>query len=559
MFTKTKKESQLNLYSHTNQFLSVSSQKVYEDSNSWHNLFREQVTMRIDEELFRPLFSQDNGAPNSSIRVLVSMMILKEAHGWSDSQLFEACNFNILVRSALGLFNMDDSLPANSTYYLLRRRIVEREKAGNENLMEKVFSQVTRSQAVNFQVNGKNIRMDSKLLGSNIAWYSRYELIHETLRKAYPYIKAYMNRLSLSNSDKKLLEQIADEAGDKVCYRSNQSDIAVKIADLGSLIYKITRQMRKHTSQEIQTLCRLFGEQYLKNKKDITPRSKEEISASSIQSPHDTECNFRNKDGNHKKGYSINVTETCDTEGALNLITNVQVDVAGAADCDFLQEAIEDSQEVVTQKIEVLNADGAFHSPNNQNYCKENEIELVLGAIQGKASRYDLLLDEKGELTVTDLQTGAIVSNRKIESRKEKNILKWAIKDDKGKNRYFTQKEIDTCLLRKQIAARPQAELNIRNNVEATIFQLGYHYPHDKSRYRGKIKHKIWANARCLWINFVRILKFILNSSANYAQIIQERLFLPQFMLKFVEMTILIQTIEKNNPIYSKIMTKNVF
>jgi len=176
MFTKTKKESQLNLYSHTNQFLSGSLQKVYEDSSSWHNLFREQVTMRIDEELFRPLFCQDNGAPNASIRVLVSMMILKEAHGWSDSQLFEACNFNLLVRSALGLFNMDDSLPASSTYYLLRRRIVENEKAGNENLIEKVFSQVTRSQALNFQVNGKNIRMDSKLLGSNIAWYSRYEM-----------------------------------------------------------------------------------------------------------------------------------------------------------------------------------------------------------------------------------------------------------------------------------------------------------------------------------------------------------------------------------------------
>lgn len=28
----------------------------------------------------------------------------------------------------------------------------------------------------------KQVRMESKLLGSNIAWYSRYELIHETLR-----------------------------------------------------------------------------------------------------------------------------------------------------------------------------------------------------------------------------------------------------------------------------------------------------------------------------------------------------------------------------------------
>ena len=83
--------------------------------------------------------------------------------------------------------------------------------------------------------------------------------------------------------------------------------------------------------------------------------------------------------------------------------------------------------------------------------------------------------------------------------------------------------------------------------------------PHDKSRYRGKIKHKIWANARCLWINFVRILKFILNSGTNYAQIIQKQLYSPQFMLKICEITILIQTIGKIKPVYSKITTKKEF
>ena len=98
-----------------------------------------------------------------------------------------------------------------------------------------------------------------------------------------------------------------------------------------------------------------------------------------------------------------NVTETCTPENSLNIITNVQVEVASAADCDFLQEAIESSQEVVIQKIETLNADGAFHSPDNQNYCKEKEIELVLGAIQGKASRYNLTMNEMDELIITSI------------------------------------------------------------------------------------------------------------------------------------------------------------
>jgi hypothetical protein len=46
------------------------------------------------------------------------MMILKEADGLSDEKIFENCRFNLLYRSALGLFNLNDSIPTESTYYL---------------------------------------------------------------------------------------------------------------------------------------------------------------------------------------------------------------------------------------------------------------------------------------------------------------------------------------------------------------------------------------------------------------------------------------------------------
>jgi hypothetical protein len=547
MFSITNKERPLKLFSNTHTFLSGSSLKEYEDNNHWHNLFRKQVTDRIDEDIFRPLFCNDNGAPNASIRVLISMMLLKEARGLSDSQLFEECRFNLLVRSALGLLNIDDSLPAVSTYYLLRKRIVDWEKSGNANLIEKVFSQVTHSQAIDFHVNGKSIRMDSKLIGSNIAWYSRYELIHETVRKAYSFIKAEQNRLSLCETERELLNEIAGESGEKVVYRSNKPEIESKMKVLGNIIYKITRQMSDHTSEFVQTLCKVFREQYIDSDNIITPRSKEEISAESIQSPYDTDCHYRNKDGNQVKGYSVNITETCDKD-SLNLITDVKVAVSSTADCDFLQPAINSTQQVVTQKIETANADGAYHSPDNQDYCKENTIDFILGAIQGKSSRYDLSLDENNHLTVTDLQTNTLISSCKVEPRKKQDQPKWKIKNEKGQSRYFTQKDIDTCLLRKQITARTQKELNVRNNVEATIFQLAYHYPNDKSRYRGLIKHKIWANLRCLWINFVRIVKFTANNLLNNTQIVKNTTILYRFVINIIETVFLIYLVKNFHP-----------
>lgn len=103
---------------------------------------------------------------------------------------------------------------------------------------------------------------------------------------------------------------------------------------------------------------------------------------------------------------------------------------------------------------------------------------------------------------------------------------KWRIPTEKG-YRYFTQKDIDTYTIRKQMAETPIEILQFRNNVEASIFQLGYHYPNAKSRYRGEIKHQMWANIRCLWVNFVRILNYI-------KQLCQRTLFFAKYAVNWL-------------------------
>jgi Asp-tRNA(Asn)/Glu-tRNA(Gln) amidotransferase B subunit len=165
----------------------------------------------------------------------------------------------------------------------------------------------------------------------------------------------------------------------------------------------------------------------------------------------------------------------------------------------------------------------------------------VIGALQGSPPRYDLSLDDKDELTVIDLKTNTIVPSQKIKSRK-KDITKWRVKTEDEKYRYFTENEIDMCLLRKKIATRTKEELNVRNNVEATVFQLGYHYSNSKSRYRGLSKHKIWANLRCLWVNFARILNFIRKNALNNAKTEANNLFLCQFLTNFIEIVVKILT-----------------
>ena len=50
--------------------------------------------------------------------------------------------------------------------------------------------------------------------------------------------------------------------------------------------------------------------------------------------------------------------------------------------------------------------------------------------------------------------------------------------------------------------------IDVRNNVEATILQYCFHTRNNKTKYRGLIKHKMQALARCAWINVHRLLLF---------------------------------------------------
>ena len=77
--------------------------------------------------------------------------------------------------------------------------------------------------------------MDSKLLGSNIAWLSRYELVHETLRlfcSKMDFTKIE-NTLSLSELD--LIKSLTTEKGNKVVYSCTGEEIRIRLIDLGIL------------------------------------------------------------------------------------------------------------------------------------------------------------------------------------------------------------------------------------------------------------------------------------------------------------------------------------
>ena len=80
MFKKTDPNPQLDIFTAPSMQLGSRASKKYSDPNAWHNQFYSHVTTKIDEEIFKPLFPEGkkSGRPNASIRILVTMSVLKE-------------------------------------------------------------------------------------------------------------------------------------------------------------------------------------------------------------------------------------------------------------------------------------------------------------------------------------------------------------------------------------------------------------------------------------------------------------------------------------------------
>jgi hypothetical protein len=100
-------------------------------------------------------------------------------------------------------------------------------------------------------------------------------------------------------------------------YRQTTDEITTRMDQLGHLTDRLLKAVPDYLAH-YQLLQRVFNDQYIVKDQAITARPKETISAQSVQNPHDPESTYRNKDGDKVKGYSANITETCNEEG-LNL------------------------------------------------------------------------------------------------------------------------------------------------------------------------------------------------------------------------------------------------
>jgi len=496
---------------------------------SWANSFYHEFFCRIDEEIFEVLYSSEASRPNVPVNVMVGLEVLKAWFGWSDEELYENYCFNLQVRYALGYDRLGDGDFVIRTLYYFRERLSKHHLENGVNLLEKVFEQVTDAQIRELQVRTGMQRMDSTQIASNIVDASRLQLLVEAIQRVHRILsEADQQRLSES-----FAPYLKGTAGHYTYRVKGKEAVQAHLQQAGSAIYHLLAELKDRYADELayQVLERIFAENFNLVEEGICPKENRELASGSLQSVDDLEASYRTKGNAHYKGYVANLTETCDPENDLQLITKVQVAPNNVDDSQLLAEALPNLQE--RTDLDTLMTDGAFGGKASDAALEGQDVKLIQTAIRGPKpdshqfhlSDFDIHFDQQGaptDITCPFKQKVPITPARTtgLHARFDPQICSTCPFHQEERCRAYPQKRDPRYLLafdlkqaraaqrRKNFLEHQDHGQNLRAAVEATVRSVKHPFRSGKLPVRGQFRVSCMVIASAIHVNVRRICRY---------------------------------------------------
>ena len=504
---------------------------------SWAGTFRREFFSRLKEEAFAVLYSDVPSRPNVPVNVLVGLDTLKAGYGWSDEELYDHFLYDLQVRYAVGYESLTEGDFELRTLYNFRRRLSQYNLAHGANLLATAFMDITDQQITALAVRTGQQRMDSTQIASNIVIMSRLQLTVEALQR--------LHRL-LSESEQvqyaELLAPYVGETAGHYVYRvKGFSASEAQLQPVGQALYALLLAMAADYGQEpaYRVALRLFSDQYRLAADAVQAKANQEISANSLQSLDDLEATYREKNRVGYKGYVANVTETCDPQNALQLITDVRVAPNTTEDGELLAAALPGLKQ--RTGLDTLYTDGAFGGPQSDRVLRDQQVTLIQTAIIGRkpdAQRlhladFAITQDAQGiplTLTCPQGQTVAVTEGRtpqRFAAQFDPATCEICPLYAAGRcppqpdNRRrslqltFTQADVEKSQRHRRSLAAHYPAINLRAAVEATIYTVKHPFPAGKLPVRGLFRVTCLIVASAAMTNVRRIQRYQLRSQPD--------------------------------------------
>ncbi len=481
--------------------------------------FYNLILKNINENKFKPLYSEKASRPNVAVNILVSALILKELKGISYDELMESMMFDLRFKAALGLISIDEVPFSRATLFNFQNRLLEYEQQTGINLIEQVFDSLTAQQIKQLSLKADIQRTDSTLISSNIRKYSRIQLLIEVLIR--------LERILDETDRQRIGEQLQvylKTGSDKYVYGLKSNELPRELEKLGKVYYtvhsEINEKEKYQHKKEYINFLRVYKEHFIVVNQEISPKPTVELNSGMLQSPDDQDATYRKKKEQHSKGYTINGTETANPDNPVQLITDIAVNPNNIDDTQILYNRIDKIKEK-TPELNEMHTDGGFGSEDNDKKFKALKITQITTAVRGRESEIEKKIEQTGQspdvYTVECPHQTAVSTptKQRYKVRFDLNICKECPSKEKcqifkNKGRYYFNHE-DYLLGKRNsnIKNIPKERRKIRPNVEALMKEFKTRTRNGKTKVRGLFKTSLFAFNAGIAINFGRMYRYI--------------------------------------------------
>ena len=515
MFAKNLSHRQPGLFDNLLQLLPAGKREKAMASREM--AFYEHVYCRIEEEMFAPLYAGGRGRPNCPVNAMVSALVLRELLGLTFEELFRLIDFDVLVRLALGLWNLEETPFCPATLFNFQQRLLRHESETGANLLEGAFAALTAEQLKRFGVKTDIQRCDSFRAMSNIANYGRVRLLVEVLlrlSRALP--PEELERLG------EVFAPYAAHGSDGYVYRLEDADLPRELESLGALYARLHAELGSECrkTEEFGIFERAMREQFeFGDGGKVRVRGRKEIGSGTLQSPDDPDATFNAKGGKPQKGHKVNVVETANPENGLNLITDVSTTPNNMHDGTMLAERMDVLKER-TPDLEEMHTDGGYGGQALDPKMAEHEVLHVETGTKMGHARVNMQYAASGDGYEVSCPQGQTVGAERTSTR-----WKAVFAEDvcsacpfrgecpatphPGKRTfYFEESWAKTFLRSLNIQSIPEERRTLRANVEATMKEFTRCFNHKgKLRVRGLARTGMQMLLAAMGINFGRIFR----------------------------------------------------
>ncbi|MCH7686629.1 MAG: hypothetical protein IH899_08115, partial [Planctomycetes bacterium] len=330
------------------------------------------------------------GRPTKELYSMAGLILLMEWMDWTKEQALDAYSFNMAVHYALNLEPVAQDISKRT----LERDIQLFEE---DDLAKATMDRITTTLVAALGTKIDQQRLDSTHIFSDMASFGRTRLMGVAIKRFLTQLKRHDPK-AYDDLDESFRQRYAP--GVNRLFAENQKDsesrrlLRQQVAeDMYDLVQRFADHLGHANRDTYKALERIFYEQCDVSEEKVSIKQK--TGGDVMQNPSDPDATY---DGHKGQGYQVQISETCNPENDVQIITAALPQTASESDAHAVEPVLEDlfANDFVPDE---LLADTSYTGDDNVQRAEEYGVELVGPVPTGSSQPKD---DEYSQLNIDD-------------------------------------------------------------------------------------------------------------------------------------------------------------